>query len=969
MLLGAVFSLTSIFLAGPLPTVVLSDAARYGIFLRLTCSEAHGQMPAAVQPAFWPHEGSDLIPDPALIFGNLPNGLRYVLMQNHYPRGRVSMHLNVQIGSLVETDAQKGLAHFLEHMAFNGSRHFAPGEMIKFFQRIGMQFGPDANAHTSFDETIYDILLPRGDVASLAEGLKVLRDYADGLLLLDAQIDKERKVVISEMRTRDSADYRTLVETLKFEYPEAKLSRRMPIGTPETLRAADRSRVKDFYDTWYRPDTMVLVMVGEFEPQQAEKLILDQFGDMTARAPKGPEVDFGSIRHIGVKSFYHYEKEAGGTTVSIESIQKVAKTTDSVARQKEWLLGYLADSIVSNRLDAMQNDPHTPFTSAAIGSGRYLKQIQYAEISADTQAENWQESLAAIEQTLRSVLEHGFYPAELDRVKKQFLSGLDNALKEAKTRNSRELARSIIHHLNNSRVLLSPQQDKEIFTPLIESITLDQVHSAFSSLWPPNQRLVLVTGNARLSDDQAAARDRILAAFKASEAKKSHKPKEIAESQFPYLPIPPKEGEIVRQQSVSDLEIAQIDYANGVRLNLKKTAFKSNEVLVNVAFGKGQASEPKDTPGISALSSSVVNDSGLGRLTADELELALTGRQTRVLFRVEENAFIFSGQTVPGEIEFLFQLLQARLLDPAFRETAYRLAVLRYQQRYEALRSSVDGGMELYGEQFLAGGDSRFGLPAMDRLEAVTLPRIGQWIGEALRNETLEVSVVGDFDWQKTVAAVSRYLGSLPARNPESMKLRPEQPNFPIGGSDRIEVQSRIPKSLVVVAYPTEDFWDIGRTRRFSALADLFTERLREKIREEMGAAYSFYVYNHAYRAYPGYGVLKAMVSAAPDASRKVAEVVKKVAAELSSVKITDDELQRILDPMVNTIKDHRQTNEYWLNSVLTNSYRFPQQLEWSRNMVEDCKAISADELAHLARKYLDAQRAATVLILPQIGP
>jgi len=261
----------------------------------------------------WPHEKSDLRPDPALVFKKLPNGFRFVLMENHYPKNRVSMHLNIQAGSLYEFDDEQGLAHFLEHMLFDGSTHFKPEELVKFFQSIGMQFGPDANAHTGFNETVYDILLPEGDKESLGKGLTVMKDFAEGALLLPSEIDRERRIVISEKRTRDSASYRTYVSTTRFEFPDAMISKRFPIGREEVLKNADRKPLKKFYDSWYRPEKMILVLVGDFNAELAVSLIEEQFSNLSPRAPPAKAPDLGKIHHKGIKPFYHFEKEEVST--------------------------------------------------------------------------------------------------------------------------------------------------------------------------------------------------------------------------------------------------------------------------------------------------------------------------------------------------------------------------------------------------------------------------------------------------------------------------------------------------------------------------------------------------------------------------------------------------------------------------------------------------------------------------------
>ena len=323
----------------------------------------------------WPHENSDLEPDPALFFGRLDNGFRYVLMHNRNPENRVSMHLNVQAGSMQETDEQQGLAHYLEHMLFNGSEHFPPGELVKYFQSIGMAFGADANAHTGFFETVYDIFLPAGDRPNLEKGLLVMQDYAGGALLLQEEVDRERKIILAEKRSRDSASYRTFVATLDFELPDARITRRLPIGTQEVLNSAGRDELKDYYDTWYRPENMILVAVGDFDVSLARELVEKAFNGLQARAPAKPPVAFGTVSHIGLKTFHHHEKEAGSTTVTIEVLTQTDPVHDSAAFQKGKLIEDVADRIVQNRLDAEIGRPDVPGKDASIGSGRFLNHI------------------------------------------------------------------------------------------------------------------------------------------------------------------------------------------------------------------------------------------------------------------------------------------------------------------------------------------------------------------------------------------------------------------------------------------------------------------------------------------------------------------------------------------------------------------------------------------------------------------
>lgn len=919
----------------------------------------------AVMPA-WPHERSELKPDPDLIFGRLANGFRYVLMQNSNPKSRVSMHLNVQAGSLNESEEERGLAHFLEHMQFNGSAHFEPGELVKYFQRIGMQFGPDANAHTSFNETVYDILLPSGDIKSISDGLLVMRDFADGALLLQDEIEKESKVIISEMRSRDSADYRTLEATLGFEYPSFLLSKRLPIGIEETLRNADHNSVKKFYRTWYRPETMILVMVGDFDPKLVPQAVQDRFGDMKAQAPREAIPDFGKIQHKGIKSFYHYEKESGNTTVSIENITEIKAKSDSLALQKKLLIRHLADRIVQNRLNAMLKDPELPFTSAEIGSGQYLNKVQYAAISADCNPENWQKSMISLEKTLRAALIYGFQPLELERVKNDILSKLKNDVKKAPTRDSRDLARRIIGELNSDRVLQSPKQELDIFGPILEQVTLEQVNAAFRSVWSADHRLLLVTGNVRLDQDKQTPAERIKAVYDHSISSAIKAPPKVSAAAFPYLSPPEDVGKITSQKRIADLGIDQVDFANGLRLNVKQTDFKRNQVNINVVFGYGRSSEPADAAGISDLAQAVVNESGLGRLTTDELQTALAGKESQISFSVKEESFLISGTTVPDELTLLFELVYAYLVDPGFRESAYQLSMQRFLQRDEAMKKSVDGIMSMVGERFLADGDSRFGVAPYEELKKISLEQVEKWVRGGFEATPLEVSIVGDIDIDQVIPVVGRYLGNLPSKKGVAQTRRSTEITFPKNRSLFYAAESRIPKAMVVVAYPTADFWDIGRTRRLSALADLFSEHLRVSIREKMGVAYSPFAFNQSFRAYPDYGMLRAQITTDPDKAKAIAAAVKEMAKDISDKPISADELKRILDPLVNSIKDMRQTNPYWLNSVLTLCQRHPQQLEWSRTIENDYRSITAEDLTRLAKQYLKKDDAATVVIVPK---
>jgi zinc protease len=927
-----------------------------------TACHALAPQPDRVDPAHFRH-------DPTLTQGTLENGLRFAIKANREPRNRVSMHLVVLAGSIHETDGQLGLAHYLEHMMFNGSRHFAPGELVKYFQGIGMQFGADANAHTGFYETVYDVLLPGGTREDLAGGFRVLRDYADGALLLPSEIDRERQVILAEKRDRDSADYRTFEATLAFELPEMRLSRRLPIGDETVIARADRTQLNDFYTTWYRPDRMILVVVGDVDTPLVRSSIEDAFASMAVpTSPDSGDPDPGLIRHEGIRPFYHHEQESGKTTVALEVLTRTPFETDSLDRRRDLLVARVADRMVQNRLDTLTRQPDSPATSASIGSGNFLRHVRYGNLSAECGPENWRDTLAFAEQTLRQALEYGFTDQELERVRQNMLSELAQEVKTAATRNSSALSRQIIRALVNRETVLSPEDNQALFAPVLKGLTLAEVNERFRTTWTPDHRLVLVTGNADLTGSDTPE-TMIRSVYETSLAQPVQPRPEAAGVTFPYLSEPTVPGVIAAREDLSDLGITRIRFANGVMLNLKQTDFEANRFLFRLIIGGGKADEPLDKPGLASLSMNLINESGFGALNKDDLKRALAGKTSRMMFAVDEDSFVLAGNGVPDETALVFQLLRTQLLDPGFHEEAYRLTMERMAQNYGEMETTLSGMDDMKGEAFLAGGDPRFGLPSFERYRANTIDDVKTWVGRSFNEDALELSLVGDFDMDTVIDLAARYLGSLNPGRRDVPRLEADAsplPRLPRGQTLTLGVNTVIPKGLVKVAYATDDFWNIGRTRRLSVLGAVFSEKLRSRIREELGAAYSPYAYNLSSLGFPGYGVFQAVVTVDPEQSASVISAIKAIADDLSGQGISDDELRRAVDPILTSIRDMRRTNRYWLNSVLSGSGRYPVRLSWARTMEQDYDAITADDIQALARRYLNNDQAACLQIIPE---
>ena len=418
---------------------------------------------------------------------------------------------------------------------------------------------------------------------------------------------------------------------------------------------------------------------------------------------------------------------------------------------------------------------------------------------------------------------------------------------------------------------------------------------------------------------------------------------------------------------MEDLDIVQVAYENGFRLNLKKTEFKDDEIMATLAFGRGRSEEPVHLPGLTELSMAVVNESALGRLDRDDLDAALAGSHTHVVFNIDDSRFMFRGKTVSNELELLFELFYAHLVDPGFREEAFLLSQKRFEQQYGEMSHTTEGALTLSGWRFLAGGDNRFGLPPFEAFAGMTLDQVRSWIMEAFEKEPLELSIVGDFDVDAAIELGERYFGSLPSRASGDGNRLKGGPAFPKGEKLAVQVETQIPSALVLVAFPTDDIWDISRTRRLAVLADLFSEKLRVNIREKLGESYSPFAFNRGSRVYEGYGYLAAFIETDPSKVQLVVEEVRKIAGDLATNGVTHDEVQRVLEPTLDRLRDMRQRNGYWLQTVLTGSTEHPQQIAWSRTIEEDYAMVTAEDAAALASLYLDNAKAAVIVVTPVV--
>lgn len=907
----------------------------------------------------WPHSGSDLPVDPIVEWGRMDNGIRYVIMPWAEPPGRASLRILIEAGSIHESERQKGLAHVIEHMAFNGTRNYSAGEMVEYFQRLGMDFGADTNAHTWWRETVYKLELPDTDESLLRDGLQLLRDYADGILFLEDEIEKEKGVVLSEYRDRNSAGFIAYRDGLKFALPDSRISERITIGDEDVIRMASRKDLVDFYNKWYTPERMVLIAVGDFDPDMIEALLAEYFADMRRSGEPAPEPDYGKINPEETKSrlFSHHELPMGG--LEIYTRRQIEPRTDTLDTRMDEIAIGLGNAIVSRRFEKLSKAEDAPFSRGSGYGYRWLDFVQYQGVSMSFEPLDWDKALDVATTELNRAIRYGFTQAELDEARANLINGLEEAAARAATRKSRDLSSALVRSVRDNEVFTDPVMRRDLLVPRIDEMTLEQVNAAFKDLWESQERMVNIEGNFdRLVSDK----------FLELAAKDVEPPVEEAVMPWAYTRFGTT-GKVVEKNYVDDLGIHQYRLSNNVRLNIKKTDYEANKIHVKASFGTGTLSVPADKPGLALYAGATFIAGGLGEHSNDEINALMAGKTVGAGFSVEDNEFSIGGVTNKDDLLLQLQLMAANLVDPGYRPEAGRLFSRQLDGLYSQLAHDPNAVMQNEVARFLAGGDQRFGFPERDQLEQRNSSEVKKWLQDTLSGGYLELSVVGDFpDEEKVLADVLETFGAMPKRNPERPRMEEARVvNFPMEPKSKVfTYESDIPRAMAVVSWPTTDQSDIFETRRLSVLGSVFSDRLRVQVREEIGEAYSPYAYNNSSDTYTDYGVFQAIVGVEPGKAGMIQDILVRIGSDLAGSGIDKDELVRAIEPIKNQIEEYRRTNGYWLNSVLSRSQYEPVRLDWARSFEGFWETITPRQISDLARLYLKPDNGVKVQVQPE---
>ncbi len=953
--------------ATPLILVIFIAGLATFLSFRDNTPDRPGIQNVPVAPAVpWVAEKSDIPADPAAVFGTMDNGMRYIILPNSEPPERLSMRLHIAAGSLMEEDNQQGVAHFLEHMVFNGTKNFEnANQLIREMQSRGIAFGAGVNAYTSFDETVYMLDLPDLKSNNLDLTFKIMRDFADGALLSEKEIDEERGVILSEKSARDTISYRIQKKQFEALLPESMIPKRFPIGEEEIIKNAKRERFANFYQRYYVPSKMTFVIVGDIDPGEIEERIKSTFGSMKNSESKGKTPDVGKVTiPEGLVTHVFSDPELDSTDVSLLLVRPFEFIPDSKESRAAKFPLDIASAIIGRRFERISKIENSPITAGDAGKYDLFNHLELGSISVTAADDRWQEATAILEQEFRRALTHGFTEAELNEVKANLLNAYQEAVKRKDTRESDALATAIISTIGEQTVFTTPEISFEIATNALNQVTLENIHQAFVKFWKaPGHHLLLTTKTSTVETQQE-----LTTAYQKSTETVVEPPSARVIAPFAYTNFGTT-GEIEKTTTVDDLGITHITFSNNIRVNLKPTDFEQNRIRILARIGTGQLSQPADKPMLDAVATAVFEGGGLAKHSNDELAEILAGRNVSSSLSIGEDAFILSGSTTPDDQLLQLQLMVASITDPGYRPEGLWQFQKNIPVIFQSLKHTT-AGPEQEMQSWLYGSDPRYSIPTQTKLSNYTIEDVVNWLSHELEEGYIEISIVGDFNPETITQDLLKTFGTLPARDlkPSTETIHKRSVKFPKPPQEKtFTYESTIPKAVATAIWKTDGLRNNTKeARRLNVLSEIFGDRIREEIREKLGASYSPNAGASGSDAIDSFGYLIGQSIGKPEDIPLLLTTMSTIASELAKKGATQDELDRSLAPIVATLDKSQRDNAYWLATVLSQSQNDPKRLDLARERDNDYRSIKLTEINALAKKYFPTSNLHKVSILPK---
>lgn len=891
--------------------------------------------------------------------GQLENGLTYYILPHKKPENRAQVWLAVNAGSVLEDDDQRGLAHFAEHMAFNGTRRFPKQALVNLLEKSGVRFGADLNAYTSFDETVYMLQVPTDNSELLGSSFSVLRDWADGVSFDADEVEKERAVVLEEWRLGRGAAMRLFDKQAPVVFHDSKYAERLTIGKPEIIQRASRDTLLRYYRDWYRPDLMAVVAVGDFAAKDIEARIKAEFASL--RAPEKPRARPLVAVPAHEKTLTSIETDPEMPASSVAILSKMPHRPELSARDyRRKVSEQLYGAMLNERFDEVRRKPNAPFLSAGTSISGLVRSTDVLRQSANVKDDAALVGFGALLEEVLRVERHGFSATELERAKVQLVRRFEHAVKERDKLDGRAFAAEIVRNFLQQETMPGPEAELGLVQRFLPSFSLEELNRLGKAM-SSGSRVIVVTGPNQMQKPSAEA---MLAISREVEAR-NIVAYDDGSADLRLMPSTPSPGTTVKFSSIPELGVSEWTLENGVRVVAKPTEFANDDVRMS-AFSKGGSSLVKDADYDSArLADVVVGQGGLGPFDAVTLRKALSGKLVSVNARIGELDEHLSGKAVPNDLELMFQMAYLsftaprrdadafgawraresersahRLLSPelTFFEELQQLSTQNHPRRRpitpESLRKiDLDRALAIYKERFADAGDFTF-------------------------------IFVGNFQVEQLKALTETYLGSLPTKGRKET-FRDVKVSWPNGVQTKTVVKGSEPKSLVALTFHGKEAWSRDNENDLRMLREVLRIRLRETLREELGGVYGVQVGGGISRRPRQEYTLSVSFGCLPDNVDKLEKAVFDEIQALQDKGIEQSYLDKVKEMRRRAHETDLKDNGFWLKE-LERAYTFgddPKQIPDITPMLEK---VSSERVRAAAKRYLSKKQYVLGVLKPE---
>jgi zinc protease len=901
--------------------------------------------------------------DEKVRIGQLENGFTYYIRENKKPENRIEMRLAVNAGSILETEEQLGLAHLLEHMAFNGTKHFEKNELIQYLQSIGVKFGPDLNAYTSFDETVYMLTIPSDSAELVDKGFLVMEDWAFNQTLDAEEIDKERGVVIEEWRLGQGPWKRMLDKNLPVIFKDSRYANRLPIGKKEVIESFEHDVLRSFYKDWYRPNLMALAIVGDIDADVAEAKIKEHFSKFKNPENEKERKEYGVPDHEGTLITIATDVEAPVTLVRLmykADVGEQKTEADYLQMVKESCIS----GMLNRRLQELTEKAEPPFVNAGFYYGgmwsRNKNALQGYALLSEAGIEK---GLTVLLEENNRIAQFGFTDGELHRYKLDYLKRLEKAFNEANKTESASLADEYIRNFLEEESIPGIEFEYAFVKANIDKVTLEDVNALAKSLISSDNRIIVVNGPEKEDLKVIEESDILTVAEKADQIELTPYKDKLASATL--IEILPKAGEIASEKEIASIGATEITFANGAKVLLKPTTFKNDEIKVT-GFAWGGRSTVGVEDHFSALhADGIVSESGLATFSKSDLTKILAGKTAYAANTIGEYTQNVSASCRPQDAETMLQLLYLNFTAPRVDDEAFQAYISKNRDLYKNLgQEPMNYFYDKYNRIRSQNHPRGNYLPLEEDWYKVNFQRSIEIYKDLYSNASEFTFVfVGAFDTDTIKPLLAKYIGSLPSTN-EKKTYTDMGIRLPKGKVVENIYKGTDPKSLAIVSFYKEVDYNKKDAFLMDQLAQLLNRKYYEILREEMSGVYGVNTRANLAKVPYERASLSISIPCSPDNVDSLIDAAKDEIINIQTNGVEEKEINKSREIFKRALEKNLQENSYWLGSIKECYMKdIPFEMIGSFDIMED---ITSDELKRVANQYVNLDEYLQVVLYPE---